>query len=83
VGSTPTENSHEQQQTMDSIVAIKVFTATRAADREALGGKLTGWLEAHPEFKVLKATVRQSSDASFHCLSIVLFLAAKGPAPAG
>jgi hypothetical protein len=66
---------------MDSIVAVKVFTATRAADREALGGKLTSWLDAHPELKVFKALVRQSSDASFHCLSIVLFLTAQTRAP--
>ncbi len=62
---------------MDPIHTIKVFTATRAADREALGAKLTAWMDAHPDLKVLKAVVRQSSDASFHCLSIVVFLAAR------
>jgi hypothetical protein len=64
---------------MEQIAAIKVFTATRANDREALGGKLTSWLDAHPEYVVIRAAVRQSSDASFHCLSIVLFLATGRP----
>jgi hypothetical protein len=59
---------------MTSISAVKVFTATRAADRDALGNKLSAWLQAHPEFEVLRTFVAQSSDASFHCLSIVLFL---------
>jgi hypothetical protein len=58
---------------MDRIVTVKVFTATRAADRESLGGKLKDWLEAHPELEVVRTSVTQSSDASFHCLSIVLF----------
>jgi hypothetical protein len=62
---------------MDRIVAVKVFTATRAADREGLGGKLKDWLVAHPELEVVRASVTQSSDASFHCLSIVLFCRVK------
>ncbi len=60
---------------MSSISLVKVFTATRAADRDALGNKVSAWLQAHPQFKVVRASVTQSSDASFHCLSIVLFLA--------
>jgi hypothetical protein len=58
---------------MDRIVAVKVFTATRAADRESLGGKLSAWLDARPDLEVVRALVRQSSDASFHCLSIIVF----------
>jgi hypothetical protein len=59
---------------MEPFSVVKVFTATRAADREYLGEKLTGWLRAHPEYQVVRATVTQSSDKSFHCLSIILLL---------
>jgi hypothetical protein len=65
---------------MNRIVAVKVFTATRAADREGLGGKLSAWLDAHPELEVVRASVTQSSDASFHCLSIVVFCRPRSPA---
>jgi hypothetical protein len=51
---------------------VKVFTATKARERDALGGKVTEWLRSsHP--KTIKETfVTQSSDDEFHCLSITL-----------
>ena len=52
---------------------VQVFTATKAKDREAIGEKVTAWLAAHPALRVLRAQVMQSSDAEFHCLSIILF----------
>jgi hypothetical protein len=54
---------------------VKVFTATKAKDREAIGEKVTAWLAANAAAQVVKATVMQSSDAEFHCLSIILFCA--------
>ena len=65
---------------MVSFSVVKVFTATRAADRDALGNKVSAWLQTHPEYQVVRASVTQSSDASFHCLSIVLFLAERSTA---
>jgi folate-dependent tRNA-U54 methylase TrmFO/GidA len=50
-----------------------VFTATKAKDRDAIGDHVTAWLAAHPGVRVLRAQVTQSSDAEFHCLSIILF----------
>jgi hypothetical protein len=64
---------------MDPFHVVKVFTATRAADRESLGEKLTSWLRAHPEYRVVRTIVTQSSDKSFHCLSITLFLITRDP----
>jgi hypothetical protein len=54
---------------------VKVFTATKAKDREAIGEQVTAWLAARPGLQLLKSIVAQSSDAEFHCLSIVLFCA--------
>lgn len=52
----------------------KVFTATRAREREDLGDSVTRWLAAHPDAEVVRAEVRQSSDAAYHCITITLFL---------
>lgn len=51
----------------------KVFTATKARDREELGETLTRWLGAHPELEIVSTEIKQSSDNAFHCLSIVVF----------
>jgi hypothetical protein len=55
------------------VQGVKVFTATKARDRERLGELVTGWLGAHPEHRILDKIVTQSSDAEYHCLTITLF----------
>lgn len=55
---------------------IKVFTATKASERNSLGEKATQWLEeqnAKPGFEVVDKIVTQSSDSEFHCIAITLF----------
>ena len=54
-------------------MGVKVFTATKAKDREALGDVITRWLADNPRARVLDKIVTQSSDSQFHCLSITLF----------
>ena len=54
-------------------MGVKVFTATKARDREALGDVITRWLADNPRARVLDKIVTQSSDSQFHCLSITLF----------
>jgi hypothetical protein len=53
--------------------AVKVFTATKATERERLGDEITAWLQANPDTEIVETVVRQSSDQQFHCLSIILF----------
>jgi hypothetical protein len=55
---------------------IKVFSATKARDRDVLGEKITSWIAANPSVFIVDKIVRQSSDRGFHCLSITLFLRA-------
>ncbi|HEY0705387.1 MAG TPA: hypothetical protein VGG33_01230 [Polyangia bacterium] len=55
------------------MLGAKVFTATKAKDREELGEVLTRWLRANPNLRVTDRVVTQSSDREFHCLSITLF----------
>ncbi|HVZ85617.1 MAG TPA: hypothetical protein VHG72_01515 [Polyangia bacterium] len=52
---------------------VKVFSATKARERESLGENVTKWLSDNPQVQVVDKTVTQSSDAEFHCLTITLF----------
>ena len=52
---------------------VKVFAATLAAHREALGERVMHWLAEHPQLQLVDVAVLQSSDDRFHCLSIVVF----------
>lgn len=60
-------------------LGCKVFSATMAKDREALGDKVTTWLAAHPTVEILDRVVKQSSDNEFHCVTVVLWYRAPQP----
>lgn len=50
---------------------VKVWSVTRAKDREALGDKITEWLR---DSRVVptRTFVVQSSDRAYHCISVVM-----------
>ncbi len=52
---------------------VKVFSATKAKERDELGETVTRWLRSNAEVEVVDRVVAQSSDNEFHCLTIVLF----------
>jgi hypothetical protein len=52
---------------------VKVFSATKAKEREELGETVTRWLRSNADLEIVDRVVSQSSDDEFHCLSIVLF----------
>ena len=52
---------------------VKVFSATKAKEREELGDSVTRWLRSNSDYEVVDRIVRQSSDNEFHCLTIILF----------
>jgi ABC-type sugar transport system substrate-binding protein len=54
------------------ISAVKVFSTTMGRDREAMGERISAWLQAHPELTPVDVVVTQSSDVGFHCLSITI-----------
>ncbi|MDD5306397.1 MAG: hypothetical protein PHU25_03670 [Deltaproteobacteria bacterium] len=58
---------------MEGFQAAKVFTATKAKEREELGENLTEWLRQNPGIRIKDKVVTQSSDNEFHCLSIIVF----------
>jgi hypothetical protein len=56
-----------------TINGAKVFSATRAKEREEIGEAITRWLRANPHFEIVDKIVTQSSDHEFHCLTVTLF----------
>jgi hypothetical protein len=52
---------------------VKVFSATKAKERDDLGEQVTRWLRANADLEVVDRTVTQSSDSEFHCLTVVIF----------
>jgi hypothetical protein len=58
---------------VETFNGVKVFTATRAKDREELGEAVTRWLRQSPGIELVDKVVTQSSDQEFHCLTITLF----------
>lgn len=52
---------------------VKVFSATKAREREEIGAVITKWLRENEDIKIVDKTVTQSSDCEFHCLTITLF----------
>lgn len=56
-----------------SFTGVKVFSATKAKDREEMGEVITRWLKEHPRMVPVDRVVVQSSDREFHCLTIALF----------
>jgi hypothetical protein len=59
---------------------VKVFSATKAKEREELGESVTRWLRSNADLQVVDRVVMQSSDNEFHCLTIILFYREKGAA---
>jgi hypothetical protein len=62
---------------MPGLSGAKVFSATKAREREELGSVVTDWIRKHPEVEVVEKTVTQSSDREFHCLTLTLFYQSK------
>lgn len=58
---------------------MKVFSATKAREREELGERITQWLRENPALEVIDQAILQSSDREFHCLTIVLMYRERRP----
>lgn len=57
---------------------LKVFSATKAREREEIGDVINAWLDANKgKLEVVDRCVLQSSDNEFHCLTITLFYRVK------
>jgi len=52
---------------------VKVFSATKARDREELSDNVTRWLKSNADLEIVDRVVCQSSDNDFHCYTLVFF----------
>ena len=52
---------------------VKVFSATKAKEREELSENVSRWLKSNVDLEIVDRVVRQSSDNEFHCYSLTLF----------
>lgn len=52
---------------------VKVFSATKAREREELGESVTRWLKSNSDLEIVDTVIRQSSDNEFHCYSMIFF----------
>ena len=52
---------------------VKVFSATKAKEREELGESVSRWLKSNTDLEIVDRVVRQSSDNEFHCYSLTIF----------
>lgn len=59
---------------MGKLQQVKVFSATKGKARNELGAHITAFIRDLPRNVRVNTVVRQSSNAEFHCLSIVLFI---------
>jgi hypothetical protein len=71
--------ARERESAMEQFTGVKVFSATKAKEREELGETVTRWLRSNADVEVVDRVVTQSSDDAFHCLSIVLFFRPRAP----
>ena len=58
---------------MLDVTGVKVFSATKAKERELLGEIITDWIRTNQNVDIVDKIVTQSSDSEFHCLTITLF----------
>jgi hypothetical protein len=65
--------TNEDHRGMIDVTGVKVFSATKAKERELLGELITDWIRSHQDYEIVDKIVTQSSDSEFHCLTITLF----------
>ena len=61
-----------------NFTGVKVFSATKAREREELGEHVTQWIRNNPDARIIDKIVTQSSDREFHCLTITIFYEREG-----
>jgi len=66
---------------MKAFNGVKIFSATMARARDALGEQVTAWLSSVPDREVVDTVVTQSSDEAFHCIAITIFYRDPVPSP--
>ena len=74
-------DGQEDKNATKAFNGVKIFSATMAKAREALGDQVTAWLSSAPDREVVDTVVTQSSDEAFHCIAITIFYRDPLPTP--
>jgi hypothetical protein len=67
------DSAPKEEIEMSAFSGVKVFSATKARERGALGESITSWMRDNPTKYIVEKIVTQSSDSEFHCLTITMF----------
>jgi hypothetical protein len=67
------ESPGDSKSAMKPFNGVKIFSATMAKGRDALGEQVTEWLSSAPNREVVDTVITQSSDEAFHCIAITIF----------
>jgi len=59
--------------TIKGYTGVKVFSATKARERDEMGAAISRWLKQHADLEIVDKVVTQSSDKEFHCYTLTLF----------
>jgi hypothetical protein len=70
---TSSSGSDDRLGAILDVTGVKVFSATKAKERELLGELITDWIRSNQNCEIVDKIVTQSSDSEFHCLTITLF----------
>lgn len=70
---TNSSSSDDRLGAILDVTGVKVFSATKAKERELLGELITDWIRSNQNCEIVDKIVTQSSDSEFHCLTITLF----------
>lgn len=58
---------------MTKFNGVKVFSATKARERNRIGDDVTNWIRESGAITIVDKVVTQSSDSEFHCFTITIF----------
>jgi hypothetical protein len=67
------DTQEDTGQPMKAFNGVKIFSATVAQAREALGERVMAWLRSDLKREVIDTVITQSSDEAFHCIAITIF----------
>lgn len=68
-----TESERRENPMTNDFTGVKIFSATKAREREEISDRITDWIAANRNLEIVGKDVLQSSDNAFHCLTIVLY----------
>ena len=63
----------EQDRTITGYTGVKVFSATKARERDEMGVVISRWVKQNSDLQIVDRVITQSSDKEFHCYTMTIF----------